>query len=259
MLNNKKFSPDEFLSDLYLRFNECYHSDENSITTEFFLDNPFADFYKDQYLPILPEDKNARILDIGIGDGWFCSMLKKNDYKNIYMADFACQEKFGSITKDITEIKGIYDIKTNLLDFTYDHGQEYSNRYDFIHLAHVIEHIPKYQLTHLLDNINCLLKENGTLLIRTPNLLGPLPTYYLYCTPGHEYGFIEDNLSALLDISNFKEIRYLKPIISNKSIKAMIGNFLRSIYIAKSRFKFRLFEGRSINNFHPELVVAAKK
>ena len=93
-------SANEFLSELYSRLddqNPLYT--KGQISLDNFQNNEFADNFIDQYKPFLPIDKNAKILDIGVGEGWFASLCLRLGYQHIEMADFGCSKKFCVITK----------------------------------------------------------------------------------------------------------------------------------------------------------------
>src|SRR5271165_3106417 len=46
-----------------------------------------------EYRAVLPNNKDAVILDIGYGDGWFMAACRELGYKNICGADFGVDEK----------------------------------------------------------------------------------------------------------------------------------------------------------------------
>ena len=132
-------------------------------------------------------------------------------------------------------------------------------KYDFIHLSHVIEHIPKYDLIDTIDSINGALKNQGKLFLRVPNLLGPTALNALYCTGGHEYGFVPSNLRQFLLISNFKDIEFHKANIPSKTLGQYIGSFIRKLYALNANIKYRAFEGRYPETVDPELIVSSIK
>ena len=47
----------------------------------------FCLFYRENYLKYLPDDKNARILNISCGGGYFVNMASKEGYRNILGID----------------------------------------------------------------------------------------------------------------------------------------------------------------------------
>ena len=51
-----------------------------------------------EYRSFLPDRKDAAILDIGFGDGWFMAACQKLGYTNISGADFAPENKPYSVS-----------------------------------------------------------------------------------------------------------------------------------------------------------------
>lgn len=129
-------------------------------------------------------------------------------------------------------------------------------RYDFIHLSHVIEHIPKYSLLWVTDALYFALRPNGMLFLRTPNMEGPTANSSYYVTMGHEYGFCGSNLESLLTICGFDDVEFLRPF-RPENAKQRIGSFLRWPYLCSNQVKHRLFGVNKGGQFGSELVVRA--
>jgi hypothetical protein len=98
----------------------------------------------------------------------------------------------------------LYEIKTEIGDFLSDKPE----RYDFIHMSHVIEHIPKYSLLWVVHALYRALRRDGVLMLRTPIMEGPCANSCLYVTLAHEYGFCGANLHSLLHICGLDEIQF---------------------------------------------------
>jgi cyclopropane fatty-acyl-phospholipid synthase-like methyltransferase len=207
-----------------------------------------------QYLTVLPKDKNAKILDIGFGSGWFMATCIRMGYTNIYGADFFAKEKSKKITDSCESIKEIFNIEKNIGDFLLKINQ----KFDYIHMSHVIEHIPKYSLFYHLDAIYRSLEKEGILLLRTPNMESPAAMSSLFVTLTHEYGFSDNNLYTLLYICGFDEICFHK---MNKvtNIKQLLGKYLRKPFLFYLKIKNRLFGVNHFGQYDSELTVTARK
>ena len=70
---------------------------EHYLSLQKFLNQDSAVIAADAYKNILPKNKNASILDIGFGTGWFMAACLKMWYNNIYGADFFGKEKTKNI------------------------------------------------------------------------------------------------------------------------------------------------------------------
>ena len=250
--------PNYFLSNLYDRLDKQNpYYNKGSINSKDFLRHNFIKKNIDQYKMILPKDKNIKILDIGVGRGWFAAICILLGYKNIYLADFRCGEKFFDIKNEFKEIKQTYDIKTSVIDTFAD--RSFNNRFDFIHLSHVIEHIPKYELILTMDALYKMLAFNGQLMLRTPNLLGPNAFNSLFYVMGHEYGFIPSNLRQLYKVTNFENITVHKFKYKNSNLLQLLGEIIRKIYLLNAKIKFRIFEGYFPESVENELIMTGQK
>ncbi|MGH9502724.1 MAG: class I SAM-dependent methyltransferase [Terriglobales bacterium] len=207
-----------------------------------------------EYGPLLPMRKDAAILDIGFGGGWFIAACLKLGYTNIAGADFLIANKahVGDWARGAVIL---HQIESDIGDFLGQRPEEY----DFIHMSHVIEHIPKYGLLGLGDAIFRALKKDGILLLRTPNMEGPTANSSLFVTLTHEYGFCGSNLKSLLDICGFDDIRFHRLSPGRATLKQRLGALLRWPVLAQNRSRHRLFGVNVGGQFGPELVVTARR
>jgi 2-polyprenyl-3-methyl-5-hydroxy-6-metoxy-1,4-benzoquinol methylase len=246
--------PNAFVAEVYRRMSLRHHAERPKPS--------FAEIQNDsrvllaisEYAPLLPSNKKSAILDIGFGGGWFLAACVKLGYTNLSGADFGIENKAhvadwkkGSIT--LHEIES--DIGTLL---SHHHGQ-----YDFIHMSHVIEHIPKYSLLWIVDSLYQALTPRGVLLLRTPNMEGPTPNSSLYVTLAHEYGFCGSNLKSLLDICCFEEIQFHNLGVPHPTVRQRVGALLRWPFLQESRLRHRLFGVNVGGQFGTELVVTARR
>lgn len=207
-----------------------------------------------EYAPLLPKRKDAAILDIGFGGGWFIAACVKLGYTNIAGADFgiANKEHVRDWAKGAIQL---HEIENDIGDFL-AHRPE---AYDFIHMSHVIEHIPKYSLLWVVDAIFRALKKDGVLLLRTPNMEGPTPNSSLYVTLAHEYGFAGSNLKSLLDICGFDDITFHNLPQKRATLKQRLGSLLRRPHLVQNKLRHRLFGVNQGGQFGTELIVTARR
>lgn len=209
------------------------------------------------YRSLLPANKEAKIIDLGFGNGWFIAVCIMLGYKNIYGADFQINSK-KQIKKWSPSITDLYDIQTNIGDLLASQPDKYS----FIHLSNVIEHIPRASLFYIVDSIYQALKRNGTLLVRCPNMEGPCALSSLYVSLGHEYGFSSSNLEQLLRLCNFESIEFHRFKNCKQTPRQYLGEGLRSGIILFYRIMHRIFRASQIiqkKQFGVELIVTAKR
>ena len=202
---------------------------------------------------LLPKSKGSAILDVGFGRGWFIAACLKLGYGNVIGADFAVDSK--SYIAGWSPAVSLLNIENNIGDFL----SERRESYDFIHLSHVIEHIPKYSLLYIVDSLYAALRPGGMLLLRTPNMEGPCAMSSLFVTLGHEYGFCGSNLASLLSICNFDQIEFQKLPPYRNTPKQWIGAALRAPFVMWNGIRHRLFGVNEGKQWGPELVVTARR
>ena len=246
--------PNAFVAEVYRRMSLRHRSQREHFS--------YADIMEDgrvvqaafEYGPLLPSDRNAPVLDIGFGQGWFLAACLKLGYKNLSGADFAIANK-EYVRSWRPDSITLHEIEQDIGSFLATRPQQYS----FIHMSHVIEHVPKYSLLWVVDNLYRSLQQGGTLCLRTPNMEGPTANSSLYVTLTHEYGFSGSNLVSLLDICGFDEVRLHPPRINRPSLKQRSGELLRRFFLLESRIRHRLFGVNYGGQFGSELVVTAKR
>jgi 2-polyprenyl-3-methyl-5-hydroxy-6-metoxy-1,4-benzoquinol methylase len=207
-----------------------------------------------EYASILPSDKTSAILDIGFGGGWFLGACLKLGYTNLSGAEFGIENK-GHVADWKKGTITLHEIETDIGTFLSHHPEQY----DFIHMSHVIEHIPKYSLLWTVDALYRAMKPGGILLLRTPNMEGPTPNSSFYVTLAHEYGFCGSNLQSLLDICCFDNIQYHDVVVPRPTLRQRVGAFLRWPYLQENRLRHRLFGVNSGGQFGSELIVSARR
>ena len=243
--------PDEFIAEVYRRMAARSGSVATPISVAAFnanaVDAGQVGFYRDH----LPRDRAARIVDIGCGQGEFLSVCNALGYRDITALDFTATRKLAEIVARYPNIRAV-DFKGSIAQ----HFAASDESYDVIHLSHVIEHIPKYELLQHIDVLYKALNRGGMLIVRTPNMEGPFALSSYYVTLSHEYGFCASNLHSLLDMCGFDDIRFhsaTRPV----SIKQKIGVLFRKPFLAYQRLKSRLFGVSYGNEFGGELVATA--
>ena len=203
-----------------------------------------------EYRHFLPSKKDAAILDIGFGDGWFMAACLKLGYTNISGAEFAPENKAYLEHWNVQ----LYKIEGEIGDFLAKHPGEY----DFIHMSHVIEHVPKYSLLWIVDALYQALKKEGTLFLRTPNMEGPCANSSYYVTLAHEYGFSGSNLASLLSICGFDNIRLHAPQ-PLRGVRKQLEALMRWPFLQESRIKNRLFGVNYGGQFGSELIATSRR
>jgi 2-polyprenyl-3-methyl-5-hydroxy-6-metoxy-1,4-benzoquinol methylase len=245
--------PNAFVAEVYRRMSLRRAPQNSARTIDQMLHDPQVTGTANWYQAILPADKGAPILELGFGTGWFLAACVKLGYTNIAAADFGIAHK--AYIAEWSRAISLFEIETDIGDFLATRPSQYQ----FIHLSHVIEHVPKYSLLWVADALYQALKPGGMLCLRTPNMEGPASNSSFYVTLAHEYGFCGSNLTSLLDVCGFDHIRLLDPTFPRTSFKQRLGSLLKYPYLLESKLRHRLFGVNEGGKFGPELVVTAAR
>jgi predicted TPR repeat methyltransferase len=179
---------------------------DNSASTYFGNRNVSASDYDSYAVPaylrkVLPPDKDARILDIGCGYGQLMKSLIRMHYKNVKGIDISsevimtCKED-GLNVEHITELEN-YSINT-------------TEKYDFIIMSHVLEHIEKPKIIYTLAFIKeHLMAEKSALMVMVPNAQSDTGCYWAYEDFTHSTVFTTGSIYYVLRAAGFTTIEFL--------------------------------------------------
>jgi len=246
--------PHIFVAEVYRRMSLRHRAERRAPSWDEIRSDPQVVRSAREMVDLLPENKNSAILDIGFGSGWFLASCLRLGYTNLSGADFGIENKAHVQTWKPNTIT-LWEIDNDIGSFLADKPE----KYDFIHMSHVIEHIPKYSLLWVVDALYRALRPGGMLMLRTPNMEGPCANSSFYVTLAHEYGFSSGNLNSLLDICGFDEIRLLVPSPSGSSPRQMLGQLIRWPFLQGVEVPASLFGVNKHGRFEAELVVTAKR
>ncbi len=208
---------------------------ENMYDAYFKLRNINQDCYRDYKIPdcllrYLPKDKNARILDIGCGFGQMLSAINKIGYVNGYGIDI-CNEAIHCCRKQNINVTKINDI----IEFA---SSAIVDKFDFIIMSHVLEHIEKNMIIETLKSIKSnLLSPKGKILVMVPNAQSNTGCYWAYEDFTHTTIFTAGSLFFVLKAGGFEKITLIDPYcLENLSfLKRIIKIFLLKIYILNKK------------------------
>ncbi len=246
--------PNAFVAEVYRRMSSRHRAEQRAPSWSEVKDDSRVLHATHELRGLLPADKHAAILDVGFGSGWFLAVCLRLGYANLSGADFGAENK-AHIKAWAPDAIRLSEIQNDIGSFLADQPETY----DFIHMSHVIEHIPKYSLFWVVDALYRALKPGGVLMLRTPNMEGPCANSSFYVTLAHEYGFSSGNLNSLLDICGFDEIRFHQPSTHNPGLKQRLGTLMRWPFLKESQIRHRLFGVNEHGHFDSELIVTGRR
>lgn len=172
-------------------------------------------------LQFLPKNKNAKVLEIGFGTGFFLKYLLKNNYRNIYGIELSNEE---------TEFvkKNIYE-NVECVNNTEEFLDNHHNEYDFIIMSDVLEHIPKNETVTFLKKVKDALKKDSIFIAKVPNGSNPFNVQMFICDFTHEFIYSTESLIQVNKLAGFKKIQIFPQKEENKTWHSKITNITAPI------------------------------
>lgn len=190
----------------------------------------YGDYIKMNFGNYFPKDKNADILDIGVGNGRTLLVMKNSGYENCFGIDIA---------EELIEESRKKGLKCEYVKDTGEFLETNKNKYSLIFLLHVAEHIPKDEAVIFFEKVRNSLKKDGVLAIITPNVqnsfyVGPFWDFT------HVNLFTERSLYQLCEAAGFEKIILCpekNPLnIYGKGMFNFLKYFLYSLIVGCGRF-----------------------
>lgn len=209
-------------------------------------------YFRKNYQPYLPKNKDARIVDLGTGLGHFLFFLQRAGYTNILGVDV------GREVIEFCKEHGFPIVESEICDYL----RALKEPVDAFVLSDVLEHQTKPKMWEMLELMRDHLAPGGVMLIKVPNMGNPLlgnDSRYLDIT--HENGFNENSMRQVLFMLGFTDVRVIGPdiyVTSNPIVNAVS----RSIAAVLDKVFFTIFKfyGRTETKiFRKNILAIARK
>lgn len=106
---------------------------------------------------------DSKILEIGCGIGTLTQLIAQCCNRGSIVATDISDESIQHAKINLNRFKNITFLVTDMIDFVYD------DKFDFIILPDVLEHIPVQQHDNLFSSLKRLIKSTGKLIIHIPH------------------------------------------------------------------------------------------
>jgi nucleoside-diphosphate-sugar epimerase/2-polyprenyl-3-methyl-5-hydroxy-6-metoxy-1,4-benzoquinol methylase len=158
----------------------------------------FAKFYKRNYWPHIPADRNSRTLVISCGTGYMVDLLQKEGYTNVL-----------GIDSDAKKID--YAVKRGLncrLENAFPYLRDNKECYDIIFAEQEINHLTKTEIIKFVKLCQKNLKPGGALLMHSLNGANPITGPEALAQNFEHYNtFTSYSLEQILESAGFDRIR----------------------------------------------------
>jgi len=197
-------------------------------STETYRDRLYSNYFKDRYsestikkklaidlyhlekeiLPLLPQNKDAVVLDLGCGHGNFMLLLMQKGFTNVHGIDISLDQ-----IRKANELGLKNAVHGDILNFLTTN----SEKFDIILGIDIIEHLKKGELTGLMNQIYSALKPEGIAVFRTPNADGLANSVFSAGDFTHENIINGFSAEQICLSAGFTNVRILKSYIHTEN------------------------------------------
>lgn len=173
--------------------------------------------------PFLPEDKDARIIDLACGSGHFLYFFQKKGYSQAQGIDIS-QEQV-----DLARRMGVRNVEVGDLFEVLPLCKE---EFDFILASHIIEHLRKDEILEFLDLVYAALKPGACALVRTLNAAALFGARVASIDFTHETAFTLESLSQIFHVAGFEcvEVYGEEPVVHSlgSAVRAILWKLVKA-------------------------------
>ncbi len=205
-----------------------------------------ARYYQKTWSKLLPGDKQAKIIDVGCGNGSLVWWLQQAGFANTEGIDFSLE------LIEVARTLGVNNItQADLMTFL----AAKLDCYDVVILRDVLEHFPKDTIVSILEICHGSLRHNGILIIQVPNAETPFFGRIRYGDFTHEVAFGMSSLQQLLGVIGFKQARFYSTGPAVSGVRSLFRFLLWKPVEAFYRFLIYAETGRW-NSIVTESIIA---
>ncbi len=211
----------------------------------------FQQFYRHNYSGHLPRSRDAKILVISCGYGYFLRLLKSDGYSDVL-----------GIDSDPSKVKVAAGKGLNCrAESAFEHLEDNRAIYDAIIAEQEINHLTKEEILRFLDLCRMSLRKDGTLLVHSLNGANPVTGAEALAQNFDHYNtFTEYSLRQVLEHSGFRDVSvfplnlyvfWTNPL----NYVALVADRVNTMIF---RFNFILY-GKSNRIFTKKIAASARK
>jgi 2-polyprenyl-3-methyl-5-hydroxy-6-metoxy-1,4-benzoquinol methylase len=208
-------------------------------------------FYKRNYLKHLPRDKDAQILVISCGPGYFVNLLNQEGYRNVLGIDSNPEKIRYAREKNLNcQVREAFPFLS-----------EQHVSYDVIFCEQELNHLTKKEILMFLKLCHERLRQDGTLIVHVLNGANPITGAEALAQNFDHYNtFTEYTLRQVLEYSQFHETTVipLNLYVFYKNPLNYVLILLDGLYTLFFRFSFMLY-GKSNRLFTKKIAAICKK
>jgi SAM-dependent methyltransferase len=157
-------------------------------------------FYKYNYLPYFPDNRQIQILVISCGPGYFVDMLSRNGYQNVLGIDSIAEK-----------VRHAQDRKLNcMVTDAFGYLERSGDSFDVIFCEQELNHLTKDEIIEFLNLVWTKIKPGGKLISHVLNGANPITgSEALAQNFDHYNTFTEYTFRQVLEFTNFQDIKVI--------------------------------------------------
>lgn len=194
---------------------------------------PWAEHIAHRYLP---EDRDARILDLGCGDGLLLAWLERVGYRRLEGVEISEEQVEAARAACGAEIHH-RDVGSHLAD------REPAS-VDVVVAIDLLEHFPRVELLELLDAIHRVLRPRGRLVAKVPNGEGIFGPGVRYADLTHELAFTNQSARQALRAAGFSEVRCEEVAVPGSGLVKTLRRAVWRLATIPVRLLYKVERGR---------------
>jgi SAM-dependent methyltransferase len=218
---------DTFRQRLYERYATTQGSRGRDLQAVDASRRPYLDRLIRRYFP---GDRDARILDIGCGDGFLLQALRAHGYAKVRGVDTSAEQVALAQSRGIDVMQG--DILAALTDCP-------AGSLDVVVAFDVLEHLSKLDALRVAEHAFRVLRERGRLLVHVPNGAALFGAQTFFSDLTHETCFTGRSMRQLMNVAGFPttEIAEDTPTVHGvkSAVRWLLWQVLRNgAYVARA-------------------------
>jgi len=231
--------------------------------------NTYVSRFKSRHLTIRPEkletyfrwaekkfqpllagvSREAKILELGCGPGYFMEFLKRHGFSQVEGIDISPEQV------ELAAGRGLPAQVRDVFAFLENPAREYQ----MIVALDFLEHFTKDEVFRLLGMIYQALSPGGVFLIETPNGEGLFPNQVIYGDLTHTTIFTSSSLSHALKTAGFDEIRCVETGPATHNLSGAIRLCLWKGITCAARMIRRIETGKRQEIWTENLICICRK
>lgn len=205
------------------------------------------------YAHLLPERRDAEMLEIGPGYGqWLEALRVDRGYARTTAVDVSSEV--------VSFCNGVMPQSTTHVADTPAFLEANAGRFERIFAFHVLEHVPRAELPRLVRAMLLALRPGGQCVVEVPNMANVLTgTFLRYADLTHETGFAETSLRQALEAGGFQDVRCFEERLAMALPQDALAAIARWAMRAAQRLVYRGYQLPVPAVLTPALCASARR